>query len=101
MKVIREVRLYFTRRRDRNYAFLIENLIRKNFHAISKDQITDKSEEWRGKIKEKDLEQLASVKTHGIRYLIAYDRDFEGFEEYITPREFIKSLKLKYHETEY
>jgi predicted nucleic acid-binding protein len=100
-KVIKEVKLYFTRRRNRNYAFLIENLIRKNFYVIGREQVMEQMQKWKGKIKEKDLEQVASVKTLGIRYLIAYDRDFEELEEYITPKRFIKSLGIKFYETEY
>jgi len=46
-------------------------------------------------IKAKDLEQVATVKKLGIKYLLSYDRDFEPFEEYITPKEFIKELGVK------
>ena len=46
-------------------------------------------------IKDKDLEQLAVVKKYGIKFLVAYDRDFEGIEEYITPQAFIKEMGIK------
>ncbi len=46
-------------------------------------------------IKGKDLEQLATVKKLGIKFLLAYDRDFENFEEYITPKSFIKEMGIK------
>jgi len=46
-------------------------------------------------IKAKDLEQVAAVKKLGIKHLLSYDRDFEPFEEYITPKEFIKELGVK------
>ncbi|MBI5212693.1 MAG: hypothetical protein HY957_04895 [Nitrospirae bacterium] len=50
---------------------------------------------YKNQIKDKDLEQLAVVKKLGIKFLIAYDKDFEGFEEYITPKAFIEQSGLK------
>jgi predicted nucleic acid-binding protein len=52
-------------------------------------------------IKDKDLEQLAVVKKLGIKFLVAYDRDFENFEEYITPNAFIKELGIKSASSDY
>ncbi len=56
---------------------------------------------YKGKIKEKDLEQLAVVKGLGLRFLISYDRDFEPFDEYVTPKKFLKSLGLETTEEEF
>ena len=47
-------------------------------------------EDWKGKIKEKDLEQLAVVKAFRLEYLVALDRDFQPFPEYCTPKKFLK-----------
>ena len=58
-------------------------------------------EKWRGKIKDKDLEHLATVKYLGLKYLIAYDYHFEDFEEYRTPKQFITEEGLDVSETEY
>lgn len=44
---------------------------------------------------------LAAVKKLGIKYLVAYDRDFEGFEEYITPKVFIKEMDIKPASSDY
>jgi predicted nucleic acid-binding protein len=52
-------------------------------------------------IKDKDLEQLATVKKLGIKYLLSYDRDFEDFDEYITPKAFIKEMGFKAAMSEY
>lgn len=59
--------------------------------------------ELRGKIKEKDLENIAAIKHDNLRYLVAYDEDYEeaGVEEYITPKEFIKLFELEPYEKEY
>jgi len=100
-KVVKEVRHYFSRRRNRNYAFLIENLVKKNFYVIERRQILENINEWKGRVKEKDLEQVASLKKLGIKTLVAYDRDFEGLEEYTTPKQFLRSLNLKFYGREY
>lgn len=52
-------------------------------------------------IKDKDLEQLATVKKFGIKFLVAYDRDFENFEEYITPKSFVKEIGIKSASSDY
>jgi len=57
--------------------------------------------QYRGKIKEKDLEQLAVVKKLGLKYLVSYDRDFASFQEYKTPKKFIETLNLSVFEEEY
>jgi hypothetical protein len=36
-----------------------------------------------------------------IRFLVSYDRDFEPFEEYKTPKEFVKILGFKGVEEEF
>jgi hypothetical protein len=51
--------------------------------------------------KDKDLEQLAVVKKLGLKYLVAYDRDFEPFEEYVTPKGFVEALYLDAFESEF
>lgn len=99
-KVVKEVKSYFSRRRNRNYAFLIENLVKKNFYVIERREL-ENINEWKGRVKDKDLEQVASLKKLGIKTLVAYDRDFEGLEEYVTPKQFAKSLNLKFYESGY
>jgi predicted nucleic acid-binding protein len=57
--------------------------------------VREEMDRYRGRIKEKDLEQIAVAKRLGLKYLVSYDRDFEAFEEYKTPKEFIKALNLQ------
>ncbi len=54
----------------------------------------------RGTIKEKDLEHLATATSPGID-IIAYDRDFDGIDGYITPKQFLETMKLKYFDSVY
>ena len=57
--------------------------------------VREEMDRCRGQIKEKDLEQISVTKMLGLKYLVSYDRDFEPFEEYKTPKEFIKTLNLE------
>ncbi len=43
----------------------------------------------RGKINDEHAQKIAAAQHLQLK-LVSYDRDFEGFEEYIIPREFIK-----------
>lgn len=92
-KVLLEIRKYFRRRRSRQYAFLIESIMRKNSIVIYRNEVLEEMEKLRGQIKKKDLEQLAAVRRLGLEHLIGYDRDFEAFKEYKTPRKFIIFIK--------
>ena len=99
-KVVAEVKRYFRKRKDRNFAFLAENLLLSNFTV--KDVTPKDLKIWEGKIKRKDLEHLTTVKKYEIEYLIAFDEDFEPFEEYIIPNNFVRNvLKMKARDTEY
>ena len=55
----------------------------------------------KGKIKEKDVENVAAVRHENLEFLVAYDRDYEGIREYITPKGFIKRQGIRGYETEY
>lgn len=98
-RVIKEVKRYF----EKYYTFDLARKWRKYLFDVCKIVHSDESmiKQYQGKIKEKDLEQLVVVKQMGLRYLIAYDRDFVGFEEYIKPKSFLQMLCMKTQETEY
>jgi len=70
---------------------------------VRKDEIKTEMSALKGKIKAKDLENLAAVKHENLAYLVAYDNDYEEaeVEEYITPKEFVKLFKLKPYKMEY
>ena len=100
-KVLIEVRRYFSKRRNNNYAFLIENLLRKHCKIIYESDLEKQILNFKGKMKEKDLIHLATVKELSLKYLIAFDRDFKPFNEYKTPKQFLKELKIKSESTDY
>jgi predicted nucleic acid-binding protein len=100
-KVITEVKRYFRNRKNRSYAYLIEVFLRRNCVVIKNSELEDQMELFKGKIKRKDLEHIATVRYKNIQWLIAYDEDFEGFSEYITPKNFVKKMGLKAKSTKY
>jgi predicted nucleic acid-binding protein len=100
-KVIAEVKSYFRSRKGRNYAYLMEVFLRRNCVVIKNSELIGQMETLKGKIKRKDLEHIATVRLKNLEWLVAYDEDFIAFTEYITPKEFVKSIGLKARTTEY
>ena len=100
-KVLREVRKYFREKRSGNYAYIIELLLRKNCKIVYNYEVKEKMAELKGKIKDKDLEQLAVVRKLNLKHLVGYDRDFKKFPEYVTPKQFVKKLNIRPFEIEY
>ena len=56
---------------------------------------------FRGKIKEKDLENLATVKALKINFLVSFDRDYKEFEEHFTPKQFLIKIGWSAGKSEY
>lgn len=52
-------------------------------------------------INDKDLEQFVATRELGIKYLVSYDKHFQGVEEHKTPKQFATILGLKVHSTNY
>ncbi len=52
-------------------------------------------------INDKDLEQLVAVRELGIKYLVSYDKHFQGCKEYKTPKQFVTILGLEVYPTDY
>jgi predicted nucleic acid-binding protein len=86
--------------KDKDFASLSFSFIHSTFEIIPPEQYAEEMEKLRGTIKEKDLEHLAAARSAGI-VIIAYDRDFDGLKEYFTPKEFLKSMKMKTYNTRY
>lgn len=100
-KTIAEVRNYFARIGMEKQAYLAERLIRQSFKIITIGDIQKEMRKWRGKIKTKDLEHLASAKKMKLQYIVAFDRDFEPFKEYRTPKQFVDELGVASKPTDY
>ncbi len=101
-KVIQEVTRYFERFHTVELARTFRRYILFSCQVVLKEQVQETMVIYQGQIKEKDLEQLAAVKKLGLKYLLSYDRDFNPFEEYYTPKEFLQQLgKNDISDTEY
>lgn len=100
-RVVKEVFAYFRKHYNRSIANDFRNYLLQSCEVIFPEDLENEMKKFRGKIKEKDLEQIAAVKYLGLKYLVSFDRDFKDFEEYITPKQFIKIMGQRTHKTEY
>ncbi len=100
-QVVKEVIQYFERYHNAALGKLFRRYLLESCIIICKKDVFETMDKYKAQIKEKDLEQLAVTKQLGIKYLIAYDRDFNNFEEYITPKKFVQLLKEKEHDSEF
>jgi len=100
-RVLQEVQRYFRKYYGKDLAGAFRHYLLLSCTVIPSSQLQKAMTRYKGRIKEKDLEQLAVVKKLGLRFLIAYDRDFEPFEEYVIPKKFLESLNLETTEEEF
>lgn len=100
-RVLKEVHAYFKKFYEKDLAATFRNYLLRTCTIVFSSDIQKEMRQYKNQIKDKDLEQLAVVKKAGIKFLVAYDRDFEKFEEYITPKAFIKQMGMKQNPTDY
>ena len=98
-KVILEVRKYIRNRKGKQMGYLVESMLRKNATVVNEYLFYEYFEALKKEIKLKDVEHLATARGMGIEIIVAYDRDFEGLTEYMTPGEFVGLLGKKQSET--
>lgn len=79
-RVIQEVITYFQKYYSKDLAGAFRNYLLLSCTVILASYVREEMNRNRGKIKEKDLEQLAVVKKLGLKYLASYDRDFASFQ---------------------
>ncbi len=100
-KVIDELRQYFCTYFNKDIFSEIRLMLFCRCNIIYNEEIKDELEKWKNKIKKKDLEHITIIKKLNIPILVSYDRDFEAFPEYMTPKKFVKYIGLKQSKTEY
>ncbi|MEW6110245.1 MAG: type II toxin-antitoxin system VapC family toxin [Nitrospirota bacterium] len=100
-RVLKEVHIYFKRYYDKELAATFRDYLLRTCTVIFHADVKKEMRRYKAQIKDKDLEQLAVVKKLGIKFLLAYDRDFKGFEEYITPKAFLKQIGIKPDPSDY
>jgi putative PIN family toxin of toxin-antitoxin system len=88
-RVLREVQTYFKKFHSKDLAAAFRDYILRTCTIIFHSDVKKEMAKYKNQLKDKDLEQLAAVKKLGVKFLIAYDRDFEDFDEYVTPQLFL------------
>ncbi len=99
-KVAFEVLHVLKELKDKDFASLSFSFVHSSFEIVPQEQYSEEMERLRDTIKEKDLEHLATARSLGVD-IIAYDRDFDGIEGYLTPKKFLESMKLRHYDTIY
>jgi len=102
--VIEEVERFFRENFSREAAFLARKFVEElSSHIVRRSDIKAEMDSLKGKIKDKDLENMAAVRHEDLKHLVAYDEDYEeaNVKEYITPRDFVKLFKLEPYDKEY
>jgi len=102
--VVEEVERFLRENFSREAGYLARRFVEAlSFRIVERDEIREEMDALEGKIKAKDLENVAAVKRENLEYLVAYDEDYKeaGIKEYITPKEFVKLFELKPYEMEY
>lgn len=102
--VVEEVERFFRESFSREVGFLAKRSVETlSTRIVRRDEIKDEVDRLKGLIKDKDLENLATVRHERIRYLVAYDVDYEEAKvsEYVTPKGFVRLFGLKPYDVEY
>ena len=99
-KVVTEVLKVLKALKDKDFASLAFSLLYSSFEIVPKELYANEMQLSKGKIKEKDLEHLATATALNLT-IIAFDRDFKGIEGYVTPKRFLKTSGIAKYETEY
>jgi len=102
--VIEEVERFFRENFGRQAGYISRRFVEElSSHIVGRDEIKMEMDELKGKIKAKDLENVAAVRHENLEYLVAYDEDYEEakIKEYITPKEFVKLFRLRPYDIEY
>ena len=99
-QVLDEVVKYFKAFHNREVANEFRHYLLEVCVIVQNSDIEEEMASLKGKIKDKDLQQIAAAKHLQLK-LVSYDKDFEGFDEYLTPQEFIKALGQKSYNTKF
>jgi len=102
--VIEEVERFFRENFSRQAGYISRRFAEElSSRIVRRDETKMEMSALKGKIKAKDLENVAAVRHENLEYLVAYDEDYEeaGIKEYITPKEFVKLFRLRPYDMEY
>jgi len=102
--VIEEVERFYRENFNRQAGYISRRFVEElSNRIVRRHEIKTEMDALKGKIKPKDLENVASVRHENLQFLVAYDEDYKEakIKEYITPKEFVKLFKLRPYDMEY
>ena len=102
--VLEEVERFFREDFGRQAGYVSRRFVEQlSSRIVRRGEIKTEMEVLKGKIKTKDLENLAAARHEHLKHLVAYDKDYEEAEikGCVTPKGFVKLFRLKPYNTEY
>jgi hypothetical protein len=101
--VAEEVEGFFRKEVSREAGYLARRLVESLAQIVRRDEIAIELSQLKGKIKERDLQNLAVVRHLSLKHLVSFDDDYKiaRVKEYTTPRDFVKLFGLDAYKTEY
>lgn len=99
--VLAEVSRFFRAHRDRSFAWLYTEQIRRVAKVLTHTDCEIELAKVMGVLKSNDRFHLAATRAAKARFLVAFDEDFSRFREYRTPRQAARHLGLRVSPTEW
>jgi hypothetical protein len=101
--VAEEVERFFRKEISREAGYLAKRLVESLAQIVPREEIANELSQLSGKIKERDLENLAVVRHMNLQHLVSFDYDYKRahVKEYTTPRTFVKLFGVESYKTEY
>jgi predicted nucleic acid-binding protein len=93
----KEVYKHFKKRYNKKLADQYRIYLFTACKIVFSHQLKEHFPKYASLINTKDLEQLVATRELGIKYLVSYDKHFQGIEEHKTPKQFATILRLKVH----
>ena len=102
--VLEEVERFFRENFSREAGYLAKRFVQSIASLIvNRQDMSKEIQKLRGKIREKDVENVAAVRRNKIPHLVSYDEDYRkaGVGEYLTPKAFVKLSGMDPYDMEY
>ena len=99
-KALEEVTEFFSINNGKNFGSKVNFFVKQFFVVIPRHVVQKEIKKFADKIKDKDLEHLATSKFAGAK-IVAVDKHFKPFKEYLTPKQMIQKLGLKPYDTDF
>ena len=99
--VAREVHRFFSEELGRKEGHYAMQYVGSLCIVMDDSEAKNEAKKLEGKIKEKDLPNIAITRLLGLKFLISFDRDYVPFKEYSTPKKFIEKIGLYSFKTDY